>query len=89
MEWQVILFAVLVAVAIIAWVWFMFYADGEAHPPPIEPQESIAEAAARERLELHNASLDYAELQGPKDRHTVVMLAAAFRMGAKWQQRRP
>lgn len=57
--------------------------------PKVKPIDAIDEEIRRERIELHNTSLDYAELQGVKDRHTVVMLAAAFRMGAQWQQKRP
>lgn len=55
---------------------------------PVKSHDAIDEEIRRERIELHNASLDYAELQGVADRHRVVMLAAAFRMGAQWQQRR-
>lgn len=62
--------------------------------PKVKPIDSIDEEIRRERLELHNASRDYAELQlrngiesYPKS-FVDAMLSAAFRSGAKWQANR-
>lgn len=68
--------------------------------PEVKSHDAIAEELRRERLELYNTSLDYGALQidppipgckGPL--YTAVrvreMCQAAFREGAKWQQRRP
>ena len=80
-------FIVLCVVAFI--VWCACHINRGMPTPTVKSHDAIDEEIRRERLELHNASLDYAELQGAKDRHTVVMLAAAFRTGAQWQQRLP
>lgn len=71
--------------------------------PKVKTHDAIDEEIRRERLELHNTSLAYSVLQRSQCRlivaHPVplddaanaveVMVSAAFREGAKWQQRRP
>jgi hypothetical protein len=97
MDWYPVIFTTLLVVVIVVWVWTC-----RAIPktPPVEPQEAIAEEARRERLELHNTALHYAELQmsppvpgcnGPlyTAKRVQEMMASAFRSGAQWQQRRP
>lgn len=63
--------------------------------PPVKTHDAIDDEIRRERIELHNTSRDYAELQlrngiesYPKS-FVDAMLSAAFRSGAKWQQQRP
>lgn len=69
----------------------------KGHPTP-KPLDVIDDEIRAERLELHNASCDYGERnRGICEDHTPdeshaqsveMMLAAAFRQGALWQQRR-
>lgn len=63
--------------------------------PKVKTHDAIDEEIRRERIELHNTSRDYADLQlrngiesYPKS-FVDAMLSAAFRSGAKWQQQRP
>jgi hypothetical protein len=67
--------------------------------PVVKSHDAIAEELRRERLETYNTSLDYAAMQfSPltegvratlyREQRVREMLAAAFRAGARWQQRR-
>jgi hypothetical protein len=83
----IIFWLVLLVVVIAAFIWGHKLGPC-ANSLPRVPDEVIGEEIRRERLELHNTSLAYADMQGEKDARAVMMLAAAFRQGAKWQQRR-
>lgn len=67
--------------------------------PKVKSHDAIDEEIRRERVEIHNTSLHYAELQRAWIQDNTPtplnaarleqLLATAFREGAKWQQRRP
>lgn len=82
---------ILTVCALIAWA---ACAINKTPEPKVKSHDAIDEEIRRERLELHNASRDYAELQlrngiesYPKS-FVDAMLSAAFRSGAKWQANR-
>lgn len=89
---------ILTIVIILFALAFMATATGPETPKP-KSHDAIDEEIRRERMELHNTSLHYGELQrgwvqdtGPTPltgKRLEGLLATAFREGAKWQQRRP
>jgi hypothetical protein len=82
------IFAVIVLAIIAAAIALTIWCSPHGDAPKVKSHDAIDEEIRRERLELHNTSLAYADLQGEKDARACMMLAAAFREGAKWQQRR-
>jgi hypothetical protein len=89
------IFLGIVALIIVASIVLTIYCSPHGTAPEVKSHDAIDEEIRRERIELHNTSLDYAELQvkGAPDPlpHFLVapMLSSAFKSGAKWQQRRP
>lgn len=80
---------IVLVIAIVGVLLYIDYRRFYSERPEVKSHDAIAEEIRRERIELHNTSLAYADLQGEKDARAVMMLAAAFRSGAKWQQRQP
>lgn len=92
----------LVGLAIVCAV-FAWSACAINKTPAVKTHDAIDEEIRRERLELHNTACVYGEIQRSEIRVNVQhneplddaaqaierMLVAAFREGAKWQQRRP
>ncbi len=86
---------VVVGLVFVAACVFSYWYVQPPKTPPIDTHDAIDDEIRRERIELHNTSRDYADLQlrngiesYPKS-FVDAMLSAAFRSGAKWQQQRP
>jgi hypothetical protein len=82
--WPLAIWLAIVGVVILA---FVRVTRAMPEPPKVKTHDAIDEEIRRERIELHNTSLAYADMQGEKDARVCAKLAAAFRSGAQWQQR--
>jgi hypothetical protein len=84
-----VLLAVVVALAFLA---ARLGTPGEE--PEVKSNDAIDEEIRREKLELHNRACEYADSQLKGYEYPMptpmvsAMLVSAFKMGARWQQRR-
>lgn len=91
--WLILVWIVVILVGVI--LLAIYCAPEAPEAPKVKSHDAIAEEIRAEKIELHNVSREYADLQLRNELESYpaafvdAMLSAAFRSGALWQQRRP